>query len=101
MSGCADSEPFALRVIGDSMAPEFVDGEIIIVEPTTAVTNGCFVVAQHEGEYILRQLQTTSGKWLLNPVNRQYPSAETRADFVRGRVIAKSNGRGRQNKRYL
>jgi len=25
-SGCASSEPFALRVMGDSMEPEFKDG---------------------------------------------------------------------------
>ncbi len=26
LSNCTASEPFALRVIGDDMAPEFVDG---------------------------------------------------------------------------
>ena len=27
---CAGSEPFALMVLGDAMAPEFVEGEIIV-----------------------------------------------------------------------
>ncbi len=30
---CGASEPFALRVMGDDMAPEFRDGHIIIVDP--------------------------------------------------------------------
>jgi phage repressor protein C with HTH and peptisase S24 domain len=31
--GCSGGEVFALRVLGNSMAPEFLDGEIVIVEP--------------------------------------------------------------------
>jgi Peptidase S24-like len=30
---CAGGESFALRVLGHSMAPEFNEGEIIIIEP--------------------------------------------------------------------
>jgi SOS-response transcriptional repressor LexA len=30
-------EPFALRVIGDSMAPEFQDGCIIVIDPEGVV----------------------------------------------------------------
>ena len=37
LSNCSASEPFALRVIGDDMAPEFIDGNIIIVGATTYV----------------------------------------------------------------
>jgi phage repressor protein C with HTH and peptisase S24 domain len=33
LSNCSSSEPFALRVVGDDMAPEFVDGHVIIVDP--------------------------------------------------------------------
>ena len=31
-AGCSGGESFALRVLGDDMAPEFNDGEIIIVD---------------------------------------------------------------------
>ena len=47
------AEPFALRVIGDTMAPEFKDGCIIIVDPEGVVSDGCFVLAQHGDEYLL------------------------------------------------
>lgn len=30
---CSEREPFALRVEGESMAPEFEDGCVIIVDP--------------------------------------------------------------------
>ena len=36
-SGCAASEPFALRVLGDSMLPEFAEGAIIIIDPAGAI----------------------------------------------------------------
>ena len=47
---CSGAEPFALRVLGDSMAPEFADGDIIIVEPDGALHDGSFVLARPDGE---------------------------------------------------
>ena len=45
-NGCTSefTEPFALRVIGDSMAPEFEDGHIIILDPGLLPYDGAFVV---------------------------------------------------------
>ena len=45
-TGCtADTtEPYALQVIGDSMTPEFEDGNIIIVDPGVALYNGAYAV---------------------------------------------------------
>ena len=42
----AAAKSFALRVLGDSMAPEFNDGEIIIIEPDGALRDGSYVLAQ-------------------------------------------------------
>ena len=56
LSNCSASEPFALQVIGDDMAPEFADGNIIIVDPGGKLSSGCYVVARHQGEMIFRQL---------------------------------------------
>ena len=53
---CSDAEPFALMVLGDSMEPEFMEGEIIVVEPEGLATDGSYVVAFHNEEYIFRQL---------------------------------------------
>ena len=46
---CSGAESFALMVLGDSMAPEFVDGEVIVVEPEGLASDGSFVVAKVEG----------------------------------------------------
>ena len=64
--GCSGGEVFALRVLGDSMAPEFLDGEIIIVEPDGALREGSFVLAQAGGEWTLRQLARSGGGWTLH-----------------------------------
>ncbi len=102
MSGCAGSEPFALRVLGNSMEPEFKEGEVIIIEPDAVVENGSYVIAEHDQEYIFRCLQIEDGRWYLRALNDQYPTVEIAGlTAVKGRVISKSNGRGRQRKRYL
>ena len=44
-SACASGEPYALMVLGDSMLPEFEEGEIIVVEPEGVARDGSFVVA--------------------------------------------------------
>jgi DNA polymerase V len=102
MSGCAGSEPFALRVLGDSMEPEFSEGDIIIIEPGVPVDDGCYVVAEHDGEYVFRRLCIEHDKWCLKPLNPEYPAMEVPGrEAIKGRIISKSNGRGRQRKRYL
>lgn len=102
MSGCAGSEPFALRVLGDSMEPEFKEGEVIIIEPSVVVQDGCYVIAEHDDEYIFRQLKIEQERWLLKPLNDFYPVIEIDGiQSIRGRIISKSTGRGRQCKTYL
>lgn len=100
---CAGAEPFALMVLGDAMAPEFVAGEIIVVEPEGHATDGSFVVAQVDGEWTLRQLARVGARWQLRALNPAYPASEL-ADLapVRGVVIQKSKpGRRRASKRYV
>ena len=102
-SDCGSSEPFALMVVGDSMAPEFADGEIIIVEPGGRAGDGSFVVAQVAGDWTFRQLVRCGGGWQLRALNPAYPA--TPLDdlaAVRGVVIQKTlPGRRRAGKRYV
>ena len=102
MTGCAGSEPFALQVIGDSMEPEFIDGAIVIVEPTSSYHNGCFVVAAHDGNFLLRRLRIDDDHWWLDALNDTYPAlAIPGPGSVRGRVIERAGGRRKDRKRYL
>jgi DNA polymerase V len=102
-SACSGGESFALRVLGDSMAPEFVEGEIIIVEPDGALRDGSFVLAQSAGEWTLRQLLRLGEGWSLHALNPAYadqPLPDLAA--VHGVVIQRCvPGRRRLTKHYL
>lgn len=105
-AACSGSECFALRVLGEDMAPEFRHGEIIVVEPGGAVKDGSFVLARHDGEWLFRQLCREGGGWrlqALNPDCRQHarvPLADLAA--VRGVVIQKAvPGRRRLSRFYV
>ena len=105
-SACEGAESFALRVLGDDMAPEFLHGEIIIVEPDGALADGSFVVAQHDGEWFFRQLRRAGTGWMLHALNParcdlpDLPLADLGA--VRGVVIQKAvPGRRRQSRFYV
>jgi DNA polymerase V len=100
---CAGGESFALRVLGQSMTPEFNEGEIIIIEPEGLVTEGAYVLAWHAEEWIFRQLLRDAGAWrlhALNPAFADVPLPDLSA--VRGVIIQKAlPGRRRASKRYI
>ncbi len=100
---CAGAEPFALMVLGDSMAPEFSDGDVIVVEPEGLAGDGAYVVAEVHDGWTLRQLARAGNGWQLRALNAAYPATAI-ADLatVRGVVIQKSRpGRRSMLKRYI
>ena len=100
---CSGAEPFALMVLGDSMQPEFEEGEVIVVEPEGLATDGSYVIAQVGGEWIFRQLTRGAKCWRLTALNPAYPAVDL-ADLtpIRGVVIQKSKpGRRRALRRYV
>ena len=103
LDACAAAEPFALMVLGDSMEPEFREGEVILIEPEGLATDGSFVLAQLAGEWIFRQLVKQGKAWQLRALNPAYPAADI-SDLaaVKGVVIQKSQpGRRKASKRYV
>jgi len=102
-SACSGSEAFALRVLGTSMEPEFNEGEIIIIEPEGLLHDGSFVLAQHAGEWIFRQLCKDGEAWRLHALNPAFPDqALPDLKAVRGVIIQKAlPGRRRASKRYV
>lgn len=102
-SDCQSGEPYALMVLGDSMLPEFNDGEIIVVEPDGLSKNGSFVIAEDEaGEPIFRQLRQTATGWQLQALNPAYPPIPLRSlSAVKGVVLMKKiPGKPREKKYY-
>jgi SOS-response transcriptional repressor LexA len=103
---CSGAEAFALRVLGDDMAPEFNHGEIIVIEPDGALKPGSFVLAQLDGEWIFRQLRQSGDGWALhalNPAQGDLPVLPLPdLGAVRGVVIQKAvPGRRRLSKFYV
>ncbi|KAA3624189.1 MAG: S24 family peptidase [Proteobacteria bacterium] len=102
MSACAESEPFALQVLGDSMEPEFPNGVIVIIEPTGAVEDGTFVVAFHEDGVILRRLRSVEDDWRLEALNPAYPEIPISGmEQIRGRVVQRAGRRRKERKSYV
>jgi SOS-response transcriptional repressor LexA len=102
LGNCSASEPFALRVIGDDMLPEFQDGHIIIVDPGGRVVSGCYVVAKHLGQMIFRQLLAEQDRWLLHALDTRIADialADGLADIV-GVISQRSGKRRSEHKRY-
>ena len=103
LDACASAEPFALMVLGDSMEPEFVEGEVILIEPEGLATDGSFVLAKLDDEWIFRQLVRHGAGWRLQALNPAYPAADIAGlDAVKGVIIQKSRpGTRRATKRYV
>ena len=100
-SGCAESEPYALRVLGDSMLPEFEEGAIIVIDPAGAIKDGSYVIALKDDEYIFRQLRIYDDRYYLQPLNDLYDTVEIEGlDQIKGVVSQKSGRRRRDHKHY-
>jgi DNA polymerase V len=98
-TGCSAEglEPFALRVIGDSMEPEFQDGHIILVDPGFPLLHGVYAVIKNGGEFIFGQYsKDASGSWIryLNP---DVEDVKLGADFEVKGVVTQRNGRKRKD----
>jgi DNA polymerase V len=100
---CGGGESFALMVMGHSMAPEFQEGEIIIIEPEGLAKDGSYVLAWHNEEWTFRQLLRMEAGWILHPLSPEFadvPLANLSA--VRGVIIQKAlPGRRRASKHYI
>ena len=100
---CAGGEAFALRVLGQSMVPEFAEGEIIIIEPEGLARDGSYVLAWVNEEWTFRQLCRQGQGWCLHALNPAF--ADVALDdlaSVRGVIIQKAlPGRRRASKRYV
>ncbi len=100
-SSCSNSDPFALQVLGDSMEPEFPDKCIIIIDPAGVISNGSYVFATHNGEYIFRQLKIEDGKYYLVPLNENYEVIEIPGiEAIHGKIVQRAGKRRADRKHY-
>ena len=100
--GCVGAESFALMVLGDSMAPEFIEGDVVVIEPDGLAAEGAYVLAHAGGEWIMRRLLARAGGWRLAALDSRHPPIDIDdLAAVRGVVIQRSRpGRRRAAKLY-
>lgn len=90
-------------VLGDSMAPEFVEGDVVVVEPDGHAHDGAYVIAHADGEWMLRRLERDGVGWRLAAIDARHASvALANLDGIRGVVIQRTHpGRRERRKRYF
>ncbi|EKZ6360731.1 TPA: S24 family peptidase [Klebsiella aerogenes] len=77
--GPASNLVFALRIKGDSMEPEFKEGDTVIIDPAVYPHPGEFVVAkngQHEATF-KKYRSKADGGFELVPLNQDYPTLDS------------------------
>ena len=84
---------FAVRVKGDSMEPEFTEGDILIIDPHMKANPGDYVIVRNdEDEATLKQLKQYGQTQVLHPLNPKYPDIELSDKHqyvIVGRVVEK------------
>src|SRR5512134_2470954 len=91
-SNCSGNELVALMALGDSMQPEFSEGEILVIEMGRPAIPGDFVIAEVAKEdFIFRQLmRDEQGGWQLHALNPAYPgTAISGLEIIKGVVTHK------------
>ena len=88
------SETLFMRVSGGSMAPRFVDGEFVHVDPAEPARDGRFVVVRNPGtrELTVRRLVVEDGRRVLRALAPGWPEWVLDAGnetMIRGVVVFK------------
>ena len=101
-SSCDNTDIVALMVLGDSMAPEFIEGEILVIEMGAPATDGSFVTATVNEEYVFRQLRKdVQGGWRLHALNPAYPEISISGlEAINGVVTQKKKPGSRKSVKY-
>jgi len=84
---------FALRVVGDSMEPRYIEGDIIIVDPMAPVNSGDKCVVKINEDVSFKIMKERDDVFLISSLNTKYPEQIIRKDSdVDFKVIGKVVG---------
>jgi len=88
----ADPDAFAARVVGDSMAPDYREGEIVVFSPVlpTPAGSDCFVRLERDNETTFKRVffEDDGRTIVLKPVNGQYKPRRVMREDVGGMYAA-------------
>lgn len=101
-STCTTREPFVLRVVGDSMAPEFEAGSIIVIDPEQTVRQGDYAVAQVADQLQLGKLKISDGVLqFATTSNENNDTVAIGYKDILGRVVKRTDSRRYSSKEYI
>ncbi|MCA9290479.1 MAG: helix-turn-helix domain-containing protein [Phycisphaerales bacterium] len=84
-----DPHAFAARVVGDSMEPDYREGDIVVFSPALATPSGadCFVRLERDAETTFKRIfyEPTDARTIrLQPLNNRYPPRECDRQDIAG-----------------
>lgn len=82
-----DANAFAVRVVGDSMEPEFREGDIVIFSPAAPVQSGCDCLVRFQNPYETTFKQVffdSKNRIRLQPRNARYPAQIVKTSRITG-----------------
>jgi SOS-response transcriptional repressor LexA len=78
---CRDPKAFALVLEGDSMARDYLDGDVLVVQPTMQAFNGCPSVCKFKNETVVfRMVEFFPDRIRLVALNLLFPATEHSLD---------------------
>ena len=87
-----DPQAFAARVVGDSMAPTYQEGDIVVFSPQLPTPSGtdCFIRLERDNETTFKRiyLEEDEGTIRLQPLNNAYPPREVEREAITGMYAA-------------
>jgi repressor LexA len=79
---------YMLEVDGDSMIEAHIKkGDMVLVEKTNTAKIGDIVIAEIDGEFTMKYLRQTDGKYWLEPANKAYKPIYPKYDFKISAVV--------------
>ncbi len=84
----AKDADFFLRIKGDSMEPELLDGDLVIVRKVQTAEDGDLVVARiDQGDATAKRFRRTSREVWLEPANAKYKPIREKPFTIIGRIV--------------
>lgn len=85
-----DPDAFAARVVGDSMAPVYVQGDVVVFSPAQPVVEGndCFARLEPDHESTFKRVYFEEECIRLQPLNAKYPARTLHREQVAGLYAA-------------
>lgn len=82
----SDPQAFAARVVGESMLPDYHEGDIVVFSPAAKVTDGCdcFVRLEPRHETTFKRVFFDNGHVRLQPLNPRFAPSVVPRDQVAG-----------------